>query len=79
MTSEQLQRPQTLADVAEIARQNSSEFAMALDEYVNEFYLDHPDKMAQQRRLDAIPLQSPILRLMLGSAPPVSISPSAGD
>lgn len=55
MTSKQLQRPQTLADVAEIVRQNSSEFAVALDEFVDEFYLDHPDKMAQQRRLDVIP------------------------
>jgi hypothetical protein len=78
MTSKQLQRPQTLADVAEIARQNSSEFAMALDEFVDEFYLDHPDKMAQQRRLDVIP-PSVANPLMLGSAPPVSISPSAGD
>jgi hypothetical protein len=55
MTSKQLQRPQTLADVAEIARRNSSEFPVALDEFVDEFYLDHPDKMAQQRRLDVIP------------------------
>ena len=46
MTSQQLQRPQTLADVAEIARENSSEFPVALDEFVDEFYLDHPDKMA---------------------------------
>jgi hypothetical protein len=29
---------------------------MALDEFVDEFYLDQPDKMAQQRRLDVIPL-----------------------
>jgi hypothetical protein len=28
---------------------------MALDEFVDEFYLDHPDKMAQQRRLDNPP------------------------
>jgi hypothetical protein len=61
MTSIQLQRPQTLADVAEIARPNSSEFAMALDDFVDEFYLDHPDKTAQQRRLDVILIQSPIL------------------
>ena len=33
---------------------------MALDEFVDEFYLDHPDKMAQQRRLDVILIQSPI-------------------
>jgi len=41
MTCEQLQRSQTLADVAEIARQNSSTFPLALDEFVDEFYLDH--------------------------------------
>ena len=27
---------------------------MALDEFVDEFYLDHPDKIAQQRRLNVI-------------------------
>ena len=64
MTSKQLQRPQTLADVAEIARKNSSEFAVALDEFVDEFYLDHPYKAAaQQRRLDPVSpsFESPIL------------------
>jgi hypothetical protein len=55
MTEQQLQRPQTLAEVAQIARQDSSEFPRALDEFVDEFYLDHPDKMAQQRRLEIIP------------------------
>jgi hypothetical protein len=48
-------RPQTLAEVAEIARANPADFAMALDEFVDEFYLDHPDKVAQQRRVDPIP------------------------
>ena len=55
MKSKQLQRPQTLADVAEIARQNSSEFSVALDEFVDEFYLDHLDKISQQQRLDVVP------------------------
>ena len=50
-----MQRPQTLADVAQIARMNPSEFPEALDEFVDEFYLDHPDKVAQQQRLDAMP------------------------
>src|ERR1700730_7861733 len=50
-----MSRPQNLAEVARIARENSSDFAMALDEFVDEFYLDHPDKAAQQRRLDPIP------------------------
>jgi hypothetical protein len=48
-------RPQTLAEVAQIARAHSSDFAMALDEFVDEFYLDHGDKVAQQQRLNAAP------------------------
>lgn len=28
---------------------------MALDEFVDEFYLNHPDKGAQQMRLDPVP------------------------
>jgi hypothetical protein len=50
-----MSRPQNLAEVARIARENNSDFAMALDEFVDEFYLDHPDKTAQQRRLDPVP------------------------
>jgi len=48
-------RPQTLAEVAEIARARAADLAMALDEFVDEFYLDHPNKTAQQHRLDAVP------------------------
>ena len=48
-------RPQTLAEVASIARADRSAFAMALDEFVDEFYLDHPQKAVQQHRLDAVP------------------------
>jgi hypothetical protein len=48
-------RPQTLAEVAQIARASRADFAMALDEFTDEFYLDHPDKAAQQPRLDPIP------------------------
>jgi hypothetical protein len=51
-----MSRPQTLAEVAQIARARSSDFAMALNEFMDEFYLDHPDKAAQQRRID--PIQS---------------------
>jgi hypothetical protein len=50
-----MSRPQTLAEVARISRENIADFAMALDEFVDEFYLDHPDKAAQQRRLDPTP------------------------
>jgi hypothetical protein len=48
-------RPQTLAEVASIAGADRSKFALALDEFVDEFYLDHPHKSVQQRRLDPIP------------------------
>jgi hypothetical protein len=67
--SNQLQRPQTLADVARIARQNSSEFTMALDEFVDEFYLDYPDKIAQQKRLDVVPLSvdNPLIDAWIGA------------
>jgi hypothetical protein len=50
-----MQRPQTLAEVAEIATTHPSEFAMKLDEFCDEFYLDHPDKPVQQQRLDPVP------------------------
>lgn len=50
-----MSRPQNLAEVARIGRESGADFAMALDEFVDEFYLDHPDKAAQQRRLDPVP------------------------
>jgi hypothetical protein len=48
-------RPQTIAEVARHARERKADFALALDEFVDEFYLDHPDRAAQQRRLDPVP------------------------
>jgi hypothetical protein len=48
-------RPQTLADVARIAQTHPADFAMALDEFADEFYLDHGNKVAQQDRLNAVP------------------------
>jgi hypothetical protein len=48
-------RPQTLAEVALIVRRRAGDYAMALDEFCDEFYLDHPDKAAQQRRLVPVP------------------------
>jgi hypothetical protein len=50
-----MHRPQTLAEVARIVRTNPPDYAMPLDEFCDEFYLDHPDKAAQQRRLDPVP------------------------
>jgi hypothetical protein len=65
-----MERPQTLADVAQIARKNPSAFPMALDEFVDEFYLDHPNKSAQQKRLDPIPesATNPVIDAMIGAA-----------
>ena len=50
-----MHRPQTLADVARIVRASPADYAMPLDEFCDEFYLDHPDKAAQQRRIDPVP------------------------
>jgi hypothetical protein len=63
-------RPQTLAEVAAIAVENKSEFAMALDEFVDEFYLDHPDKEAQQRRIDPVPepVGDPLIDAWIGAS-----------
>jgi hypothetical protein len=46
-----MSRPQTLHAVSEIAREEPSDFALALREFLDEFYLDHPDKSAQARRI----------------------------
>src|SRR6266852_5146411 len=50
-----MHRPQTLAEAARIVQANPSDYAMPLDEFCDELYLDHPDKAAQQRRLDPVP------------------------
>src|SRR5713101_3729617 len=65
-----MSRPQTLAEVARIARARPADFAMALDEFVDEFYLDHPDKAAQQRRLDPVPepVGDPLIDAWIGAA-----------
>ena len=63
-------RPQTLAEVAEIARSRASDLAMALNEFMDEFYLDHPDKAAQQARLDPVPdpVGDPLADAWIGAA-----------
>jgi hypothetical protein len=65
-----MSRPQTLAEVARITRTRPADFAMALDEFMDEFYLDHPDKAAQQRRLDPIPgtIGDPRIDAWIGAA-----------
>jgi hypothetical protein len=63
-------RPQTLAEVARIARANGFDYAMALDEFCDEFYLDHPDKAAQQHRIDPVPepVGDPLADAWIGAA-----------
>jgi hypothetical protein len=63
-------RPQSLAQVAAVARANRSDFATALDEFVDEFYLDYPDKAAQQARLDPVPepVGDPLADAWIGAA-----------
>jgi hypothetical protein len=65
-----MSRSQTLAEVARIAQVHPFEFAMALDEFVDEFYLDHPDRAAQQRRLDPAPdpVGDPLIDAWIGAA-----------
>jgi hypothetical protein len=65
-----MSRPQTLAEVARIGREEPADFAMALDEFVDEFYLDHPDKQSQQARLDPAPeiIGDPLLDAWIGAA-----------
>src|SRR6266853_4538861 len=64
-----MHRPQTLAEVARIVRANPSHYAMPLDEFCDEFYLDHPDKTAQQHRLDPVPepVGDPLADAWIGS------------
>ena len=64
-----MQRPQTLADVAHQAREARSDFSLALSEFADEFYLDHPDKSAQQRRIDVVPeiLHEPLIDTLIGA------------
>jgi hypothetical protein len=64
-----MQRPQTLADVAQIGHLNLSEFPHALDEFIDEFYLDHPNKRVQQQRLDTVPqpVNDPLVDAWIGA------------
>jgi hypothetical protein len=63
-------RPQTLAEVAWITRASGFDYAMPLDEFCDEFYLDHPDKSAQQRRINPVPepVGDPLADAWIGAA-----------
>jgi hypothetical protein len=62
-------RPQTLAEVAQRTKKAPSEFYTALNEFADEFYLDHPDKAAQQQRIDPIPepIGEPLIDAVIGA------------
>lgn len=50
-----MSRPQTLKEVATVAMSGLKTFGNAIDEFIDEFYLDHPNKRMQQRRIDEAP------------------------
>jgi hypothetical protein len=65
-----MSRPQTLAEVAQVSRARKADFALAINEFMDEFYLDHPDKAAQQQRIDPIPdlVRDPVIDAWIGAA-----------
>ncbi len=50
-----MSRPQNLGDVAAATIAGTKSFGNAIDEFIDAFYLDHPDKTRQQRRLNEPP------------------------
>jgi hypothetical protein len=50
-----MSRPQSLAEVSSAVIAGTKSFGYAMDEFLDTFYLDHPDKLRQQRRIDEPP------------------------
>jgi len=50
-----MSRPQTLREVSAIVVAEAKPFGRAIDEFVDAFYLDHPNKLRQQQRIDDAP------------------------
>jgi len=50
-----MSRPQSLSEVSSVVIAGTKPFAHAIDEFLDTFYLDHPDKLRQQRRIDDAP------------------------
>ena len=50
-----MSRPQSLCEVSSVVIAGTKPFGYAIDEFLDTFYLDHPDKLRQQRRIDAPP------------------------
>jgi hypothetical protein len=51
-----MSRPLTLKDVAAAAIAGEKTFGDAMDEFVDTFYIDHPNKTMQQRRIADAPV-----------------------
>ena len=50
-----MSRPQSLGEVSSVVIAGTKPFGYAIDEFLDSFYLDHPDKLRQQRRIDDAP------------------------
>ena len=50
-----MSRPQSLGEVSSVVIAGTKPFGYAIDEFLDTFYLDHPDKLRQQRRIDDAP------------------------
>ena len=50
-----MSRPQCLGEVSLVVIAGTKPFGYAIDEFLDTFYLDHPDKLRQQRRIDDAP------------------------
>jgi hypothetical protein len=50
-----MSRPQSLGEVSSVVIAGTKPFGYAIDEFLDTFYLDHPDKLRQQRRIDKAP------------------------
>jgi hypothetical protein len=50
-----MSRPQDLREVVAATIAGTKPFGIAIDDFVDAFYLDHPDKTRQQRRLNEPP------------------------
>jgi hypothetical protein len=50
-----MSRPQSISEVSLAVTAGTKSFGYAMDEFLDTFYLDHPDKLRQQRRIDDPP------------------------
>jgi hypothetical protein len=50
-----MSRPQSFREVSSAVTAGTKSFGFAIDEFLDTFYLDHPDKLRQQRRIDDPP------------------------